>query len=72
MADLRAEEPDYAPACGGVEFASGAKAAADPSPLTCKDIPPGPDRGDTHSVETDSNEDTMEVVDVGDDAPFVP
>ncbi|WP_406494443.1 hypothetical protein OG936_11870 [Streptomyces sp. NBC_00846] len=75
MVDPNGGELDYVPNCG-VGLASGAvpsaNAAVDPEPRTCTDIPPVPDRGDAHSVETDSNGDTVEVVDVGDDAPFVP
>ncbi|MFG2563456.1 hypothetical protein [Streptomyces sp. NPDC048496] len=58
MADPRGGEPDYEP---------------EPRCSRCPvDPPPGPDAGDTHSVETDSNGDTVEVVDVGSDVPFAP
>ncbi|MEW2496893.1 hypothetical protein AB0942_25685 [Streptomyces nodosus] len=57
MAPLRAEEPDYEP---------------EPRCPRCPVDPPPVDWGDKHSVETDSDGNTLEVVDVGDDAPFVP
>ncbi|MFE7467388.1 hypothetical protein ACFU6R_25240 [Streptomyces sp. NPDC057499] len=58
MADLRAEEPDYEP--------------MPRCPRCPGDEPPPVGPTDTHSVETDSDGENMEVVEVGDDAPFVP